>query len=736
MTDWTEQRERVYLDRYSLKNADGEPTETIDQTWDRVANGIGRNDEEKKAFRSLLEDFKFVPGGRILAGAGTDTEVTFYNCYVIGLKNITSPHDGRDSREAIFDTISRMVNIMSRGGGVGINWSVLRPNGSYLKRINGTTTGPIEWMDVASKAVGAVMQGGSRRGAAMFMLDDWHPDVLAFINAKRDLKKITNANISVAVSDAFMKAVKDDEDWTLRFPDTTHHLYNELWDGDIHKWEDAGLPTNIFLMTKARNIWRALAEGAWDNGEPGVIFLDRYNDLSTAKGVEKIVSVNPCGEQGLGEDSVCNLGAMNLAAYIKDGSFDWESFGWDVRDAVMFLDNVIDKNYYGDFRETHTSQMKLRRIGLSIMGLADALIYQKIRYGSADSVDFVERVYRTMKEQAIASSIEIAKRRGPAGSWVPDMAERPYLADYHDKEALLEHGLRNLFLLTQAPTGTTSILAGVNSGIEPYFAFSYQRKDRTGTWDVEAQIVMEYRRGTSEYDLPPYFVSANDLSVEDHIRVQAAAQKYIDSSVSKTINAPNEHTIEEVEKAYTLAYDSGLKSVAYFRDGCGRDQVLERPTEKATVTKLNGYDFKRPYALTGQTSKIQTDVGPAFITVNRSEEGEPIEVFVNVGKAGTDLQALSEAIGRVVSIGLQEGITVGKMRDQLLGVGGYGKLIKSLPSAIAWAMAEAEPERETLEVQLAAPAKMSGEACPECQALSLNHTEGCLTCMNCGYSRC
>jgi ribonucleoside-diphosphate reductase alpha chain len=312
------------------------------------------------------------------------------------------------------------------------------------------------------------------------------------------------------------------------------------------------------------------------------------------------------------------------------------------------------------------------------------------------------------------------------------MANRPYLQDFHT-EQMDAFGMRNLFLLTQAPTGTTSILAGVNSGIEPYFAFHYTRQDRTGTWEVEAPILKDYKDHTADWSgIPDYFVTSLDLSAEEHILVQAAAQKYIDSSVSKTINAPNSHTIEDVEKAYTLAYESGLKSIAYFRDGCGRDQVLERPSEeKPPVTKLNGFDYKRPHALVGQTSKVQTDVGPAFITINRDDDGNPIEVFVNVGKAGTDLQSLSEAIGRLISSGLQEGIPSRRIHDQLLGVGGYGKLVKSLPSAIAWALADSEPQGERLEVNLA-----SGEACPECQALSLNHTEGCLTCMNCGYSRC
>lgn len=747
MTLGTEQRDKVYLDRYSLKDESGKPTEKISDTWQRVAKGIAADSRDEAEFYDLLKDFKFVPGGRILAGAGTNTEVTFFNCFVIPVENRTTPENGNDSREAIFDTISRMVDIMSRGGGVGINWSTLRPNGAYLSRINGTTTGPIEWMDVASKAVGAVMQGGSRRGAAMFMLHDWHPDVLSFIDAKRDLKKITNANISVCVSDRFMEALKNDGDWELLFPDTTHPDYNKIWNGDLDDWGDR--PTKVYQTVKAREIWRKLAEGAWDNGEPGVIFLDRYNQLSTASSIEKIISVNPCGEQGLGAYSVCNLGAMNVAYYVQDGIFDFSSFRRDVKTAVRFLDNVIDKNHYGDMVETIQRQRELRRIGLSVMGLADALIKIKLRYGSPKAVSFTESMFRNMKEAAIEASVALAEEKGAAEGWDAAMLDRPYLSSLPAtvRAKIAKHGLRNLFLLTQAPTGTTSILAGVNSGIEPYFSFHYERKDRTGTHVVFAPIYEEFANGGP--DKPEFLVTANDLSVEDHIYMQAAAQKHIDSSVSKTLNAPNHHTIEDVEKAYTLAYECGLKSIAYFRDGCGRDQVLTRVEEKKVEQKepAKREVYARPLTLTGTTTRVQTDIGTAFITVNADQNGNPREVFVNVGKAGTDLSELSEAMGRLISVALQKGVTSTDIRDQLFGVGGYSKFIKSLPSAIALAISEATQKPQELEVvhveangngkaPVAVLAGRTSEACPECKSFSLNHTEGCLTCAVCGYSRC
>ena len=324
----TDLQRHYWSDRYALRDAKGDLLETeIEETWSRVAAAMADDDRETSEFYELLEDFKFVPGGRILAGAGAEADKTFYNCYVIPVETSARRHNrrpantfeisgpgldydfrvpeirednGADSREAIFDTISTMVSIMSRGGGVGINWSVLRPRNAYLARVSGHSSGPVGWMDVASKAVGEVIQGGSRRGAAMFMLNVWHPDVLDFINAKRDNSRITNANISVGITDAFMQAVDNDEDWTFVFPDTAHPAYDSKWTGNIDWWVTNGLPVVGYQTMRARTIWSAISDAAHASGEPGVIFIDRYNKQSTAKGEETIICVNPCGEQGLG----------------------------------------------------------------------------------------------------------------------------------------------------------------------------------------------------------------------------------------------------------------------------------------------------------------------------------------------------------------------------------------------------------------------------------------------------
>ncbi len=796
-----EQRTKVFLDRYALKDTSGQPIEsTVEEMWDRVASGIAVTKEQETAFRGILQDFKFVPGGRILAGAGTNTEVTYYNCYVIPIETkarrqnaglvdrpgIEAVDNGSDSREAILDSISVMVDIMSRGGGVGINWSVLRPKGAHLSKVNGTTSGPVSWMDVASHAVQTVTQGGSRRGAAMFMLDDWHPDVLEFIDAKRNLDKITGANVSVAVSDEFMAAVQADGSWDLVFPDTTHPDYDRLWDGDLLGWKERGLPVLVRDTVRARDLWKRIAESAWHNGEPGVVFLGRYNELSTGRGVERIICVNPCGEQGLGPYSVCNLGSMNLDAYIRNikrteyevtAEFDWLAFIKDAETATEFLDNVIDQNYYF-LPENEKVQKDLRRIGLGVMGLADAMLALGLRYGSPESVEFTEKVFKLLKDAAVRRSCDLAQQRGKAPLWdLDETYKAPYFAEYGDTvqgKLIKRYGLRNMFLLTQAPTGSTSILSGVNSGIEPYFAFSYTRVDRTGTHKVVASAVEKYK--PEGIVAGPEWVTSNDVTVEEHVAVQAAVQKYVDSSVSKTVNGPNSDTVEDVEKLYQLAYDSGLKGVAYFRDGNGREQVLYKEEPKNDEQPLSDepasdelraeldamhdefatllpyiLDYERPDQLYGTTTKVQTRAGSAYVTVNRDPAGgRPVEVFFNVGKAGSEVAAMAEALGRLASLALRKGATLGGVANQLDGVGGSSQFNRAIPHAIALALtSEASGDSGTRlpEPDEAAPSSPSREdetndyrsrpdLCPECHNFSLIREEGCSKCLSCGYSAC
>lgn len=772
----------VFEDRYALKDKQGKPVEkTVEEMWYRVSDAIANNDGEARDFASLLSDFKFVPAGRILTGAGADTEQTFYNCYVIPVEPKPStlsanPSVGRDSREAIFDTIATMVDIMSRGGGVGINWSTLRPSGSYLSRVSGTSSGPVGWMDVASKAVGEVEQGGSRRGAAMFMINDWHPDVLKFIEAKRDESRITNANVSVAVSDRFMECVESDAEWPLRFPDTHDGRYNTDWDGDIERWEQEGGRVIEYERVPARRIWEAIVASAHASGEPGVVFLDRYNRMSTGAHAERIVCVNPCGEQGLGDYSVCNLGAMNLGKYVTDvtptfHAFNFGAFRRDVAVAFRFMDNVIDKSFYWDDR-SRKRQDDLRRVGLGVMGLADALILMGIRYGSPEAVTFTENVFKAMKDAAIETSITLAEEKGAAKAYIPEVWSRPYLSEYSERWETGDHPLRNLFFLTQAPTGSTAELAGASSGIEPLFDLGYHRKDRLGERFVRPPVLDKVKYDGSWG--ASYIITANEIPVEEHVAMQAAVQKYVDSSVSKTVNAPNDQTVEEVDKLYRLAYASGLKGLAYYRDGSRGVQVLNREQIKdaytdgmisadrareleARIAQLeeeafvgpSADEFSRPVTMTGETSRLNTSMGTMYLTVNKDESGNAKEVFVNVGKAGSDVMAMGEAVGRLVSLGLQKGISLSQIAGQLVGVGGTSSFNPGLVHAIGKSLADASIRKpaETAKASIEAdprPAvsagkptnKMSGNLCPDCHNFSVAREEGCQKCYSCGWTAC
>ena len=474
-------REKVFVDRYALKDRDGRPIETTpEQMWRRVAEGIAAVEPtpEKQAYWSerfyeALSDFKFVPGGRILAGAGTGTAVTFYNCYVI-----PSPED---SRGGILDNLKVMVDIMARGGGVGINLSSLRPRGSYIKTVNGTSSGPISWAELYSVATkDVIQQGGSRRGALMLMLDDDHPDIEEFITVKQDLQRINGANLSVCVSDDFMAAVKQDRPWQLK------------WQGEVKK----ELP--------ARELWELICEAAWASGEPGMVFIDRYNKVSNTWYYEDIICVNPCGEQGLPAWGVCNLGALNVAAFVRDGEMDYDALAEHAKVAIRFLDDVVDANEYF-IPENAKAQLGTRRTGLGTMGLADALIKMELRYGHEESLPVIERVYRTIRDAAYECSAALAVEKGPFPSWDREKyAQGVFIKQLPAalQEQIAETGTRNAVLLTQAPTGSTSLLSGVSSGIEPVYDFAFVRRDRIGEHVIYHPLLQEWKEAHPDAETP------------------------------------------------------------------------------------------------------------------------------------------------------------------------------------------------------------------------------------------
>ncbi|WP_018247510.1 adenosylcobalamin-dependent ribonucleoside-diphosphate reductase [Orenia marismortui] len=596
LPEWNKQRQAVFEDRYALKDKNGNLTEDIPQEmWERIAKVLSKeNNDLYDEYYNVLKDFKFVPAGRQLAGIGNQGEATFYNCYVIPFHNKTNNEEGLDSRGAIMDTISSCVEISARGGGVGLNWSVLRPRDSYVAGVNGKSSGTVSWMKAMNGVILQVSQGGSRRGAQMYLLEDWHPDVLEFIKVKEDLEELNGANLSVGISDEFMKAVKNDGDWVLKFPDTSYSKYNEEWDGNIKKWENKGYPIKHYKTIKAREMWDLICRLALKVAEPGVVFLERYNKWSNTRGVERIIGTNPCGEQGLGGWSVCNLGSINLIHFVdEDGEVKWDELKATVRTGVKFLDQIIDENDY-IYPQIEEKQSVIRRIGLGTMGLADAMLLAGIKYGSDESLEFIDKVYSFIRDTAYEMSADLAQEKGAA----PGFKKERYLNTYFIKQLpekirakIAKYGVRNLSILTQAPTGTTGMLAGVSSGIEPNFNWEYYRQDNLGRRKVYHWLAQEYKNQGK--DLPDYFVTAPELSPLEHIRVQARIQQYLDSSISKTVNAPKDHSIEEVKTLYMQGYELGCKGTTYYREG-SRSGVLvndnEEKDKKDKVIEINKED--------------------------------------------------------------------------------------------------------------------------------------------------
>ncbi|MGB5034853.1 MAG: adenosylcobalamin-dependent ribonucleoside-diphosphate reductase [Microgenomates group bacterium] len=801
--------QKAFLDRYSLKDKKGKPVEkTPDQMWRRIAKSVAEIEKKperkrwEKEFYDAMDNFKYVPGGRILAGAGTGYDVSFYNCFVI-----PSP---KDSRGGILDTLKQIVEIMAHGGGVGINLSSLRPKGARVRKVNGFSSGPMNWAELFSLATkDIIQQGGTRRGALMLMLWDWHPDIEEFITVKQDLNRINGANLSLCISDSFMDAVKKDADWPLVFPDVTDPEYDEKWNGDLEVWKKLGKKVKVQRVVKARYIWDLIAEAAWKSAEPGVVFMERYNKMHNNYYWNRINCVNPCGEEGLPAWGVCNLGSINLSAFVsgndidKKGVFDYKELKKTVAQAVRFQDNVVDMDPYifEGIRETQLNGE--RRIGLGTMGLGDTLIKMHIRYGSPESLEFIEEIYRLIRDEAYRASMEISREKGSFPKFEPVPFSKGLFIKQLPQDLqtqIKKYGVRNSVILMQAPTGTTALVANTTSGIEPVFEYEFTRKSRLGEDIIRHHLYDQWfkKHGEAfkkgEIEKPEYFVSANDLSPEDHVRVQAIIQKYVDASISKTVNAPNSQTVEDVKRIYTLAYDLGCKGIAYMRDG-SRQGVLIRKEEPVAVKAVEVSTtpqyavHPRPMVVQGSTYRMNTPVGTAFITINTNGGGEPLEVFINVGKAGTDVYAMAEGLGRIVSLALRFSshlaphVRIKEIVDQLGSIGGaramgFGKeRIKSLPDAVAKALAmhyhlgayaEApnanghsngnghvtnghgsnhdEPKlvTEVTQPMLTAVAPVpppvvhtqSFDICPSCGEALLAHEEGCTKCYGCGFSAC
>ncbi|NOV00686.1 adenosylcobalamin-dependent ribonucleoside-diphosphate reductase [Paenibacillus planticolens] len=774
---------------------------TPEEMWDRLAGAMAsveatpeKRNEWTDKFRYILDDWKLVPGGRIAAGADASDELTLFNCYVI-----PSPHD---SRGGIMSTLTEMTEIMSRGGGVGINLSSLRPRRSVVKGVNGSSSGAVSWGGLFSYTTGLIEQGGSRRGALMLMINDWHPDLEDFITVKSTMGQITNANLSVCVSNGFMKAVKEDLEWELVFPDTTDPDYNDKWDGNLDAWKKLGKTVKPYRTVRARDVWHTIIESAWKSAEPGVVFMEYYNQMSNSWYFNPIICTNPCGEQGLPAWGVCNLSAINLSKFYdaQKHDVDWADLATVVRYSTRFLDNVIDKTPY-HFEENRENQQNERRVGLGSMGLAELMIKLKIRYGSPESLVFLDKIYGFMAREAYLASAEIAAEKGSFQAFIADkFLESGFMKNMTKVfpevgEAIRKNGMRNVTVITQAPTGSTGTMVGTSTGIEPYFAFEYFRQSRLGFDKQYVPIAQEWKDANPNQELPDYFVTSMTLTAEDHIRAQAAIQTWVDSSISKTANCPSDFTVEETKRLYELAFELGCKGVTIYRDGSRDVQVLSTSTDKKDEAKVEKkaeetapvavaaeavkeeakteqvFDKqykRRPQILRGATYKVNTPFGMAYITIN-DMNGTPSEIFLNVGKAGSDVFAMSEALGRVCSLFLRYGDHGDKVKllvKHLKGIGGSGAIgfgtnrVESIADAVAKAleqhdevMNEQDDARNyvtaTSEV-LDAPAPVSSghaahdggvsaepkDLCPSCGSASLINSEGCKNCANCGYSRC
>lgn len=748
----------------------------------RVARGIAEQERPdvrkkwEKEFNWLLEDWKFVPGGRILTGAGTDQNLTYFNCYVI-----PSP---KDSRGGIIASLGQMTEIMSRGGGVGMNLSSLRPRHSYVKGVNGRSSGSVSWGALFSFVTGLIEQGGSRRGALMLILNVWHPDIIDFINSKREMDKIVNANISVGITDDFMEAVRKDGVWETCFPDTSDPEYNEKWDGDINAWKSAGHKVIPYQTLKARDVWNAIIESAWASAEPGVFFIDRYNKMSNSWYYCTIQSTNPCGEQGLPPWGVCNLGSINLSKFVEDRKVSWKELGRAIRSAVRFLDNVIDDTPYF-FEENRQRQQSERRIGLGTMGLADMLIKLELGYGSDESIKFIDELYKFICEEAYAESSDLAVEKGSFSMFDADkLLQSGFMKQMPEslRENVRNKGLRNVTLLTQAPTGTTGTMVGTSTGIEPYYFWEWERVGRMGSNIERVAVYDEWVKAHPGQPRPAYFVSAMDLAPEGHVRVQAAIQRWVDSSISKTGNTPSDYTVEQTGKLYELLYDLGCKGGTTYRDGSRDTQVLKAKDEKKDEKKedtpkpapVEPKPRLRSTVLRGTTYRKATPIGTAYITVNSDGDQyeDPFEVFINVAKVGSDVAADAEGIGRLISLILRmPSPLTPKQRAQaiiaqLKGIGsgrpmGFGKnRVMSLPDAIAQTLEEhignatamqvaaaklpdeededVKAESMQLDLGLAAVTNngITPDVCPVCGNVTFINIEGCKKCISCGHSEC
>ncbi len=741
----------VLKKRYLRKKENGE-LETPKDLFVRVAKNIAlaelkfdskaNVDEVADIFYNQIASLKFLPNSPTLMNAGNALQ-QLSACFVL-------PVD--DSLEDIFEAVKYTALIHKSGGGTGFSFTRLRPKDDSVKTTKGVSSGPVSFMSVFDAATETIKQGGMRRGANMGILRVDHPDIMEFIYAKQDKSKLTNFNLSVGITEDFMKSVKNNTDFDILTPRDRKKVGSK----------------------NAKEVFNEMVRLAWEGGDPGIIFLDRINNANPTPAEGEMESTNPCGEQPLLPYESCNLGSINLVKFIKNNKIDYDELKETIRIAVRFLDNVIEMNNY-PIKQIDEMTKKNRKIGLGIMGWADLLVQLNIPYNSNEAISLAEEVMKFIRDEGRNMSMELAQVRGS----FPAFEKSIY-------PALGFKAMRNATITTIAPTGTISIIAGASSGIEPYFALAYYRNvmDNNKLPEVNPYFLEKAHEGKfySENllnkladagnthnltevpeDIRKVFVTSHEISPEWHVRMQAAFQKYTDNAVSKTVNFQNSATIEDVAKVYMLSYDLGCKGITIYRDGSRDNQVLNigKVKEEETIIKINvensSIPKERPAVLIGKTIEKTTGCGKMYITINQDNEGNIFEIFTSIGKAGGCAQSQSEAIGRLMSLNLRSGVKPEFIVRQLKGISchmpyGFGsQRVLSCADAVGKALEEAMNSPLTTQVirndnvtvdslledihKKEGKTVISNGACPDCGA-PVEYTEGCLTCHSCGYSKC
>ena len=745
--------QQIWDMKYRLKDQNGTFLEqTVQDTWHRIAKALSEVETEPKKWETIfynaLTDFKFLPAGRITAGSGTKRNVTLFNCFVMGVIP--------DSMSGIFDMLKEAALTMQQGGGIGYDFSTIRPKGSLVKGIAADASGPVSFMDVWDSMCRTIMSAGSRRGAMMATMRCDHPDIEEFIAAKSDSQKLRMFNLSVLVTDAFMEAVKKGEDWKL--------IYNN----------------KVYSVIKAADLWDQIMRATYNFAEPGVIFIDRINATNNLSYCETITATNPCGEQPLPPYGACLLGSINLAKLVeqpfdKNAYLDVSQLEDLVSTAVRMMDNVIEVSQFPLEAQKLEAKNK-RRIGLGVTGLADALLMVGLRYGSDEAVKKTEKWMKTIALSAYKASINLAEEKGAFPLFDPEkfiVSGKMIQMDEDVKQAVHKFGIRNALLTSIAPTGTISLYAGnVSSGIEPVFAYSYKRKVLQNDGSHVEEEVVDYavqlwRDKFGDAPLPDFFVSAQNLTPADHVKMQAAAQKWVDSSISKTINCPEDISFDDFKEVYIQAYDTGCKGCTTYRPNEVTGSVLSAASEEKSSSdqEVNGdiiymsEPLDRPSTLDGNTYKLKwpDSEHAIYVTINDiivNDKRRPFEVFIN--SKNMEHFAWTVGLTRMISAVFRRGGDVSFVVDELKAVfdprGGAwvgGKYIPSILAAIGGILEEHMMKigfikdsdkslfHKSGEVTKVENLKLSRQkSCTSCGQFDLQMIEGCMTCRSCGYSKC